>query len=61
MWLTVELLAALYLISLLWFWSLCRNTARRELNLPRPHEVPSNLIPFERGLEVHLRKGARAT
>jgi hypothetical protein len=55
-WLAVELFAAMYLISFVWFWSLCRSSARRESTPVREQESGSNLIPFERGLEMHLRK-----
>ncbi len=55
-WLAVELFAALYVASFAWFWQLCRSSARRELTEVREEERPSNLIPFERGLEMHLRK-----
>jgi hypothetical protein len=55
-WLAVELFAALYVASFAWFWQLCRSSARRELTRVREEERPSNLIPFERGLEMHLRK-----
>lgn len=58
MWLIVELLAALYLVSFVWFLSLCRTAARRDSSAPPAPEAPSNLIPFERALELHLRKNA---
>ncbi|MBB6142771.1 hypothetical protein HNQ77_000709 [Silvibacterium bohemicum] len=58
MWLTVELLAALYLISFVWFWSLCLTSARKS-DPPRQREDRSNLIPFERGLQMSQRKTAR--
>jgi len=59
-WLAVELFAALYVVSFAWFWHLCRSSARRELTPARKQESPSNLIPFERGLEMRLRKTPRA-
>jgi len=55
-WLAVELFAALYVASFAWFWQLCRSSARRELAQVREEERLSNLIPFERGLQMHLRK-----
>jgi len=55
-WLAVELFAALYVASFAWFWQLCRLSARRELTRVREEERASNLIPFERGLQMHLRK-----
>jgi hypothetical protein len=58
-WLTIELLAALYAVSFVCFWCLCRVSASRDLNPPRKQETASNLIPFERGLQPSLRKTAR--
>jgi hypothetical protein len=54
-WLTIELVAALYVISFVWFWSLCR------LSIPdkaksAPMERESNLIPFERGSMLKIQK-----
>ncbi len=60
MWLAVELFAAIYIASFVWFWSLCRSSARRELTPVHEPEPQSNLIPFERGMEMHLRKGPTA-
>ena len=60
MWLAVEFFAAMYVASFVWFWSLCRSSARRELTPAREQEPRSNLIPFERGVEMHLRKGRTA-
>ena len=59
MWLAVEFIAVLYVISFAWFWQLCRISARREMTHVREPKSPSNLIPFERGLE-QLRKGSTA-
>jgi len=55
-WLAVELLGALYIVCFAWFWHLCRTSARREMTPVGDEESPSNLIPFERGLEMQLRK-----
>jgi len=55
-WLAVELIVAVYIVSFAWFWQLCRSSARRELTQVHEEESPSNLIPFERGLQLHLRK-----
>jgi hypothetical protein len=59
-WLAVELFAALYVVLFAWFWHLCRSSARREVTPVRERESPSNLIPFERGLEMRLRKTSTA-
>jgi hypothetical protein len=59
-WFAVELFAAMYLVSFAWFWSLCRSSARRDFTPARDQEPRSNLIPFERGMEMHLRKGTTA-
>lgn len=58
-WLAVELIAAVYVVSFAWFWQLCRLSARRELTRVHQEERPSNLIPFERGLRM-LRKDPTA-
>ena len=55
-WVAVEVIAAIYIASFAWFWQLCRSSARRELTHFREEERPSNLIPFERGVQLHLRK-----
>jgi hypothetical protein len=55
-WLAVELIAAVYIVSFAWFWQLCRSSARRELTHVHEEEAPSNLIPFERGLQMQLHK-----
>lgn len=60
MWLAVELFAAMYIASFVWFWSLCRSAARRELTPVRDLEPRSNLIPFEQALEMRLRKDPTA-
>ena len=60
MWLAVELIAAVYIVSFAWFWQLCRTSARRELTRNPREERPSNLIPFERGLRGDLRKNPTA-
>lgn len=54
-WLTIEIIAALYVISFVWFWSLCR------LSVPdKPKEgrlkQESKLIPFERGMKLNIRR-----
>jgi hypothetical protein len=60
-WLTVELVAVLYLVAFAFFWSLCRTSAHREVKQERKKDAPSNLIPFERRstAEMKLRKTAR--
>lgn len=58
MWLTVELVAALYVVSFIWFWTLCRSSARRVKSFRSAHPSPSNLIPFERGQQLHKRSGS---
>jgi hypothetical protein len=56
--LAAELFTALYVVSFVWFWLLCRSSARRDLTPQPEQETPSNLIPFERGVELHLRKNS---
>jgi len=56
----LEFFAALYMVSFFWFLLLCRAAARRECNALPQNAHPSNLIPFERGLEMHMRKSPRA-
>ncbi len=53
MWLTIELITALYVISFVWLWSLCR------LSIPhRRGDTDSGgkakLIPFERGRKLTM-------
>jgi hypothetical protein len=52
----VEIVAGLYVISFVWFWSLCTLSARRGLSSLRRTEQDSNLIPFERSSEDHLQR-----
>jgi hypothetical protein len=59
-WLAVELIVVMYVVSFVWFWHLCRSSARRELSAARKQEHRSNLIPFERGLKGQMRKGSTA-
>jgi hypothetical protein len=54
-WLTIELVSALYLVSFAWFWSLCRLAVTDRTK--RSHRARgANLIPFERGIKPELRK-----
>jgi hypothetical protein len=53
-WLALELIFALYAISFAWFWSLCRLSVHKT-NHASTHPTDSNLIPFERGLELQDR------
>jgi hypothetical protein len=55
-WLTIELISALYIISFVWFWSLCRLSIPDKTDT-HPSEQQSNLIPFERGLQMRKTKG----
>ena len=57
-WLAVEVFGAMYIVSFVWFWQLCRSSARREMTSIH-WQPPSNLIPFERGLQ-QLRKRSTA-
>jgi hypothetical protein len=51
--------ATLYFVCFLWFRSLCRAAIRfHELSTQRSRT--SNLIPFERGLELRVDKTQRA-
>jgi hypothetical protein len=54
-WLAVEVFGAMYIVSFVWFWQLCRTSARREMTPVSEQQSPSNLIPFEKGLQ-QLRK-----
>ena len=51
MWLAVEVFGAMYILSFVWFWQLCRSAARREMTAVRTQRSSSNLIPFETGLQ----------
>ena len=53
--LAIELILALYVISFVWFWRLCRVSSPEEENASRD-EHASNVIPFERGLDLQERK-----
>lgn len=55
MWLMIEVIAALYIISFAWFWSLCSLSVSDK---SRSHtlERKSNLIPFERGQRLQARR-----
>ena len=46
---------SLYLLCFLWFRSLCR-AAIRSHESSMKHTHASNLIPFERGLEMRVHK-----
>lgn len=55
MYFVFELIFALYVISFVWFWSLC------QMSIPEKTDSEllaseSNLIPFERGVELQLGK-----
>jgi hypothetical protein len=54
-WLAVEVFGAMYIVSFVWFWQLCRSSARREMT-PVRRQPPSNLIPFERGLKQFRKR-----
>jgi hypothetical protein len=49
------LIGCLYLIWFFWFRSLCRAAIRFHQSTLEPTHV-SNLIPFERGLEMRAHK-----
>lgn len=55
MWLAIELILALYIISFVWFWSLCQLSTPEKTESTHS-EQESNLIPFERGIQLHMRK-----
>jgi hypothetical protein len=57
--LAIELFAVVYACFLIWFWSLCRVSARRERSIAADLPPHSNLIPFERGLQLSVRKSIR--
>jgi hypothetical protein len=50
-WMTIKLVAALYVISFVWFWSLCRLSVPHKTEGTHP-ERRSKLIPFERGVKL---------
>jgi len=57
-WLAIEVVSALYLVSFAWFWSLC------QISVPEKSEAEhvsrkADLIPFERGLVLQTRKTSR--
>lgn len=52
MWLTVEVISALYLVSFAWFWSLCQLSIPDEPDAAPPQK--SNIIPFERGIALRI-------
>jgi hypothetical protein len=54
-WITIELIAALYLVSFAWFWSLCQLSVPHETKARRLQQQ-SKLIPFERGIKLKVRK-----
>jgi hypothetical protein len=54
-WLTIELVSALYLVSFAWFWSLC-GLAVTDRTKESQRARGSNLIPFERGIKPQLQK-----
>ncbi len=58
----IEIIAGIYLVSLAWFWSLCRASAVRERNQARPLKTvtahKSNVIPFERAHTLRNRSRA---
>jgi hypothetical protein len=52
--------SCLYLACFFWFWSLCQAAIRAAQQRPDQHESVSNLIPFERGLELRSHNTQRA-
>jgi len=56
--LAIELILALYVISFVWFWSLCRvSSASNEDDFTSAGEKSEpKIIPFERGRELQDRK-----
>jgi hypothetical protein len=57
--LIVSSIGSLYFVCFLWFRSLCR-AAIRSHELSAELTGTSNLIPFERGLELRVHKTQRA-
>jgi hypothetical protein len=53
--LAIELILALYVISFVWFWTLCRISSPEEDSAAR-NQSRSKVIPFERGLDLQERK-----
>ncbi len=53
--LAIELILALYVISFVWFWTLCRVSSPKDEDATH-NQSPSNVIPFERGLHLQERK-----
>ncbi|MBX6360235.1 MAG: hypothetical protein IRZ03_09185 [Acidobacterium ailaaui] len=54
MMLVVALIAGVYLACFLWFRSLCKSALRFH-HFPMHQGRVSNLVPFERGLEIRSR------
>jgi hypothetical protein len=52
-------IGCLYLACFLWFRSLCRAAVRSHESSAPGTSQASNLIPFERGLELHPHKTQR--
>lgn len=53
--LAIELILALYVISFVWFWTLCHVSSPKEDNATQS-QTRSKVIPFERGLHLQERK-----
>jgi|HubBroStandDraft_3_1064219.scaffolds.fasta_scaffold893055_1 hypothetical protein len=53
-------IGSLYLVCFLWFRSLCRAAVRLYESSAAENAQCSNLIPFERGLELRSPKTQRA-
>ena len=53
--LAIELILALYVISFVWFWTLCHVSSPKEDDAAH-HQSRSKVIPFERGLNLQERK-----
>jgi hypothetical protein len=57
MWLTIELISALYILSFVWLWSLCRLSVPDKSKAGYSKHEP-NLIPFERGIKANTQKNS---
>lgn len=57
--LVLSVITGLYLVCFLWFRSLCRSAIRFHEASLQHHRSVSNLIPFERGLEIRDRGKTR--
>lgn len=59
MWLAIEVVSALYLVSFIWLWRVSRTSVHRKTKAGAPAQA-SNLIPFERRETREQTTGTRS-